>query len=347
MRNDAVSVAGGERPPLARRPKNPLPRAKSLIAEHGALGGIIPFLMIPVLFALSSFLIPGSATWNSMRAILLLSSMLGIASIGQTLVIMVGGIDLSIPAVVGMADVMVTVLNGDGWSFWASALLIAAFSLGIGIFNGSVSRLLNTHSLVVTLASSYIILGGVLAWTHASYTGTVPNWLVNASSVIGTTGPIPLPGATVVWLVFGIVVVGVEAATVFGRRLYAAGANRHAARLALGRPDRTWIAVFGISGLCAGVAGVLYGGFSGTADASVGDPLLFQTVTAVIVGGTSLLGGRGGVGRTMAGAVIVTQLTTLLLGIGLGTPMQEIFLGLLMVVLVAVYGREQHISARV
>ena len=162
MRNDSVFVAGDEGPAVDRRAQNALQRTKSLVAEHGALGGVIPFLMIPVLFALSSFLIPGSATWNSMRAILLLSSMLGIASIGQTLVIMVGGIDLSIPAVVGMADVMVTVLNGDGWSFWSSALLIAAFSLGIGIFNGSVSRLLNTHSLVVTLASSYIILGGVL-----------------------------------------------------------------------------------------------------------------------------------------------------------------------------------------
>jgi ribose transport system permease protein len=281
------------------------------------------------------------------RAILLLSAMLGIASIGQTLVIIIGGIDLSIPAVVGMADVLITQLNGDHWSFWAAAAVVVCASVVVGALNGGISRALNTHSLIVTLAMSYIVLGGILAWTHAQYTGTVPSWLVGASSVVGKTGPIPLPGAAVLWIGATAIVIAALYWTRFGRRVYTTGASPTAARLALWRPGRTWVGVFALSGLCAGLAGILYAGFSGTADASVGDPLLFQTVTAVVVGGTSLLGGRGGLGRTFAGAIIVTQLTTLLLGIGLGAPMQQTLLGVLMLVLVAIYGREAHVSARV
>ena len=322
-------------------------RRGAALNTRGLAAGGIAYLMIPLLFVVTALVIPGSATVNSTRAILLLSAMLGIASIGQTLVIIVGGIDLSIPAVVGMGDVLITQLNGDHWSFAAAAALVVAASVVVGAVNGAISRILNTHSLIVTLAMSYIVLGGILAWTHAQYTGTVPNWLVTASSVVGNTGPIPLPGAVVLWAVCAAIVIGVLYWTRFGRRVYAAGANASASRLALGRPTRTWIGVFALSGLSAGIAGVMYAGFSGTADASVGDPLLFQTVTAVVVGGTSLLGGRGGIGRTVAGAIIVTQLTTLLLGVGLGAPMQETLLGVLMLTLVAVYGREAHVSARV
>lgn len=309
--------------------------------------GGLAYAMIPILFGITAIVIPGSATLTSVRAVLLLSAMLGIASIGQTLVIIVGGIDLSIPAVVGMGDVLITQLNGEHWSFWGAAAVVVAASVVVGAVNGAISRVLNTHSLIVTLATSYIVLGAILAWTHAQYTGSVPAWLVGASSVVGTTGPIPLPGAVVLWVVVAAIVIAMLYWTRFGRRIYATGANATASRLALGRPSRTWIGVFALSGLCAGIAGILYAGFSGTADASVGDPLLFQTVTAVVVGGTSLLGGRGGIGRTLAGAIIVTQLTTLLLGVGLGAPMQETLLGVLMLVLVAIYGRESHVSARV
>jgi ribose transport system permease protein len=311
-----------------------------------ATGGLA-YAMIPILFGITAIVIPGSATLTSIRAVLLLSAMLGVASIGQTLVIIVGGIDLSIPAIVGMGDVMITQLNGEHWSFWGAAAAVVAASIVIGAVNGAISRVLNTHSLIVTLATSYIVLGAILAWTHAQYTGSVPAWLVNASSLVGTTGPIPLPGAVVLWAAVAAIMIAMLYWTRFGRRIYAVGASATASRLALGRPSLTWIGVFALSGLCSGIAGILYAGFSGTADASVGDPLLFQTITAVVVGGTSLLGGRGGIGRTLAGAIIVTQLTTLLLGVGLGAPMQETLLGLLMLVLVAVYGREAHVSARV
>ena len=312
-----------------------------------ALLSAIPFAIVPVLFVISGLVIPDYMSWGSVRTLLLLSALLGIPSIGQTGVIMIGGIDLSIPAIIGLADVAVTELAGYGLPFWQTALIVIAASVVIGLINGGLSLVLSVHPLVVTLATGYIILGGVLAWTHAQYTGTVPGWLVTASSVGGHVGPIPLPGSVLLWIVLIAAFLFLEAMTVWGKRFYAAGANRQAARLALARPDRIWLSTFVVSALCAAICGVLYAGFSGEADANVGQALLFQTVTAVVVGGTSLLGGRGGVGRTVGGALIVTELGTLLIGVGLGAPVQQIFLGGLMVVLVALYGREAHVSSRI
>jgi len=263
------------------------------------------------------------------------------------LTVIVGGIDLSIPSVIGLADVVVTQLYGDGWSFWLACLLILALALGIGAANAITSVVLRVHPLVITLGTGLIVLGGVLSWNHASTTGTVPSWLVTAVSVIGRTGPIPVPGVVILWAVASALTIAFQRRTRLGREIYASGANPIAARLARVRTTWAWTVVFAISAVFAAVAGVLLAGFSGSADATVGQPYLFETITAVVVGGTSLLGGRGGYGRTIVGVLIVTQLTTLLVGAGLGSDMQEALLGILVILLVVIYGREPHVSTRI
>ena len=91
---------------------------------------------------------------------------------------------------------------------------------------------------------------------------------------------------------------------------------------------------------------LLLTGFTGTADVSVGDPYLFTTIAAVVVGGTSLVGGRGGYGRTVLGVLILTEIQTLVLGKGGSTAAEEMFLGVVVVLLVAIYGRERYVGAR-
>ena len=107
-----------------------------------------------------------------------------------------------------------------------------------------------------------------------------------------------------------------------------------------------WVVVMAISAFFAGVTGILFAGFSGAGDAYVGTPYLFETLTAIVIGGTSLLGGRGGYGRTLAGVLAITQLTTLFVGAGFSESMQEALLGVVVVVLVGAYGREPSVSAR-
>jgi ribose transport system permease protein len=105
---------------------------------------------------------------------------------------------------------------------------------------------------------------------------------------------------------------------------------------------RTWVLTFAVSGLFAAAAGILLLGFSGGAFADVGQPYLFTTVAAVVIGGTSLLGGRGGYGLTVLGVFVLTVLSTVLVGVGLSAPGQQAVLGLIIVPMVALYGRDAH-----
>jgi ribose transport system permease protein len=312
----------------------------------GQLVGLAPYALVPALFVIGAVTIQGYASVSSVKSLLVLASLLGLATVGQTLAVIVGGVDLSIPATIGLADVMITQLYGYHWSFWLAFLLILGLAVAIGTANALISRGLQVHPLVITLGTGLIVTGGVLTWSHSALTGTVPGWLVNAVTAIGKTGPIPVPAVVLLWLVVSVLTIAFQRLTRLGRELYASGANPVAARLALVRTTWVWVVVFVISAVFAAVTGVLYAGFSGSGDVSVGDPYLFETLTAVVVGGTSLLGGRGGYGRSVVGVLTITQLTTLLVGIGFGSSMQEALLGVLVVILVGIYGREPHVSAR-
>jgi ribose transport system permease protein len=312
----------------------------------GRLASLVPYALVPVLFVIGALTIQGYASVASVKSLLVLASLLGIATVGQTLAVIVGGVDLSIPATIGLADVVITTLYGYHWSFWLALLLIIGIAVAIGIANAVVSLGLRVHPLVITLGTGLIITGGVQTWSHSALTGTVPSWLITSVTAIGKTGPIPIPGVVLLWLAIAALTIGFQRLTRTGRELYAAGANPVAARLALVRTTWVWVVVFVVSAIFAAVTGVLFAGFSGSGDVSVGDPYLFETLTAVVVGGTSLLGGRGGYGRSVAGVLTITQLTTLLVGVGFDASMQEALLGVLVVILVAIYGREQHVSAK-
>jgi ribose transport system permease protein len=317
------------------------------MARIKVVEAIAPYVVAMGLFLVMTITIPGFGSLTSVRSLLLLSSLLGIASIGQTLTIIVGGLDLSVAAVIGLACVIFTVAYGMGASL--SLLIPAVIIIGIvvGLINGLVSRLLNASSLIVTLATGTIIYGAIWASRHGDNRGSVPSWLTDTVSVVGTTGPIPLPGSVILWIVLSAIVIALERFSVLGRWTFALGANARAAQLAHVPSLRIWTTIFGISGGLAAVAGILLAGFSGAADPSVGDAYLFTTLSAVVIGGTPITGGRGGYGRTIAGCFIITELTLLLVGLGLDQPAQQVCLGILIILLVSLYGRQDHVRMQI
>ena len=319
----------------------------SLTSIRKMAGPAAPFVLAVVLFFVINLLIPGYASINSLLSLLLLSSLLGIASVGQTLTIVIGGFDLSIPAVIGLSNVLFALLFGAGWDAFSASVFILSVAVAIGLINGFASRYLQLNPLVVTLASGSIIFGAIWAGTHGEISGFVPDWLVNMVSVIGKTGPIPLPGSVVLWIAIAAAILFLERRTVLGRWVFAAGANPRAAELARVPMLAVWMGVYALSAFLAAVTGILLAGFSGAADPTVGQAYLFTTVAAVVVGGTPLTGGRGGYGRTIAGCLVVTELGTLLVGLGLDQAAQQIFLGVLIVGLVSLYGREPHLGMRI
>jgi ribose transport system permease protein len=303
--------------------------------------------LLVVIYLIGVANIDGFGGGSTFRSVLLLASFLGIAAAGQTLVILIGGIDLSIPFIVGAANVAVAQLSGKGMPFLLACLIVIVAATLVGMLNALISVRCKVHPLLVTLGVGTGLLGLVQWWTKGLPVGGAPNWLTSFVSIGANTGPIPVAPVVVLWIVVGLVVVFVLRRTVFGRRAYALGSAPEAARLALIRPLRIWLGAFAISGALAAVAGILQLGFTGSADASVGNSYLFLSVGAVVIGGTAIGGGTGGYGGTIVGALTLTLLTTVFVGLGLGDALQQTVLGAAIIVLVAAYGRNAHVRTRI
>jgi ribose transport system permease protein len=307
----------------------------------------ISIVLLIVIYAVGVAEIAGFGSQSTIRAVLLLSSFLGLAAAGQTLVILIGGIDLSIPFVVGAANVAVAQLAGKGVSFILACLIVIAGAALVGALNALISVRCRVHPLLITLGTGTALVGLVQWWTKGLPVGGAPNWLSSFVSIGANTGPIPVAPVVILWLVVAILFVFMLRRTVFGRRAYALGSAPEAARLALIRPQRIWTTAFAISAALAAVAGILQLGFSGSADASVGNSYLFLSVGAVVIGGTAIGGGTGGYAGTIVGALTLTLLTTVFAGLGLGDALQQTVLGAAIIVLVAAYGRRGHVRARI
>lgn len=307
----------------------------------------ISIALLIVIYAVGVAEIDGFGGQSTIRAVLLLSSFLGLAAAGQTLVILIGGIDLSIPFVVGAANVAVAQLAGKGMSFVLAIVIVLAAAGLFGALNALISVRCRVHPLLITLGSGTAIVGLVQWWTKGLPVGGAPNWLSSLVSIGANTGPVPVAPVVVIWLVLAILFVFLLRRTVFGRKAYALGSAPEAAALALIRPVRIWIAAFAISAVLAAIAGILQLGFTGSADATVGSPYLFLSVGAVVIGGTAIGGGTGGYTGTAIGALTLTLLTTVFAGLGLGDALQQTVLGLAIIVLVGAYGRGAHVRTRI
>ena len=305
------------------------------------------FCVAALLHLAGTVLIPGYSAPFAVRAMLVLASLLAVASIGQTLVVIMGGIDLSIPFVIGFANVVAAQLYGDGWNFFLVCGLVGMLAILIGGLNGLISRSLDIQPLIVTLGIGMVVQGLVLLWTAGFPSGSAPQAVSSFVSIGGSAGPLPVPWLVPSLAVLAALVVLVLERTPYGRRLYALGSNPGAAPLALIDPVRMWVITYAASAFFAAVAGVLLLGFTGSAYGDVGQPYLFQTIAAVVVGGAALVGGRGSYLGTIAGVLVLTEINTLLIGLGFQPSAVQAALGLIIVLLVSLYGRERHVSTTI
>ena len=304
-------------------------------------------LLAIALHVLGSIVIEGYSSEFTVRSMLVLASLLGVASIGQTLVVLIGGIDLSTPFAIGFANVVAAQLYGVGMNFVLVCVIVGVLALVIGAVNGALSSTLAIHPLIVTLGVGTAIQGAVLLWTAGFPAGSAPETVTKFVSIGGHAGPLPVPWLVPSFLVVIAIISVVLARTPFGRRLYAVGSNPSAAPYALISPRVVWTVTYALSALFAAAAGVLLLGFTGSAYGDVGQPYLFQTIAAVVIGGTTLVGGRGGLIGTAAGALVLIEINTLLIGLGLSPAMVEAALGVLIVALASLYGREPHVRATI
>ncbi len=294
-----------------------------------------------------TLLIPGYSAPFAMRAMLVIASLLAVASVGQTLVVILGGIDLSVPFLIGFGNVTAAQLYGQGIGFGWVILIVLGIAAAIGAINGALSRGLNIHPLILTLGVGMIVQGVVLIWTKGFPSGSAPPIVSATVSIGGHFGPLPVPAIVPGVAVLTLLVVLLLERTVFGRRLFALGCNPGAAPFAMINPLAMWTATFAISAVFSALAGILLLGFTGSAYGDVGQPYLFQTIAAVVVGGAALVGGRGNFLGTIAGALVLTEINTLLIGLGFKPAAVQAAFGLIILILVSLYGRERHLKTTV
>ena len=319
---------------------------------HGR-SAFIGLIVLLALIVISSFTIDGFLSSANIKAILLFAAFLGIACVGQTLVALMGGLDLSIPFVIGASNIGLLYLIGLHVPPFVALGMVLVLGAAFGFLNGLLSYRLQGQALILTLGTGFFIAGLVQILTSigSSFSGnvfgTVPEWLRNFAAMNGESFGLAVPPAILFWIVIALVVIIGLRYSAYGRQLYALGGNRLSARLIGISEFRFWTLAYAISGFSAALTGSLLLGWSGGGFIGVGDPYLFTTLAAVVIGGTSLLGGYGGYGFTVIGVLVLQVLTAFLIGIGLKYEWQQFIFGLLILPMVALYGRSPHIRSQV
>ncbi|HVF57098.1 MAG TPA: ABC transporter permease [Pyrinomonadaceae bacterium] len=267
---------------------------------YGALAALVLLVVVNLLVT------PNFADPNNFRNILLQVAPTVLVAMGMTLVIATGGIDLSVGSVMAIASAVAAVSLGSGVG--VAALLALAVALGVGTLNGALISGFRIQPIIVTLASLITVRGVAQVISNGGQLIPFSNPTFEYLGK-GFIGPLPVQ-VLVMLLVVGVAIFVVRM-TSFGRYVAAVGGNEAASRLAGVRVHRTKIAVYAISGLLAGLAGLIETARLGASDAQkVGLNIELDAIAAVVVGGTPLTGGRATIVGTLIGALIMQVLTT-------------------------------------
>jgi ribose transport system permease protein len=308
---------------------------------------VVQLVLLAVAFGYGAAALEGFSSATSIWSMLVLASLVGLAGVGQTVVVLIGGFDLSVAGFIVAGALVSTQLTVLYQIPFVMALVLLVFgAAALGGLVGYVCARFSIQPIIVTLAMGALVVGLLQVQTGGNVSGAAPQWLSTLTSPVAATFGLPVPPLLVLWLVIGLLMAGFLHRTAGGRRIYATGANPRAASLALVRTRRVWTLVFAFSAVAAGLAGVLLAGFAGSVDVTLGNPYLFQSLAAVIVGGTAF-GGPGDYTRTMLGAVLLTVLTTVLVGLGFTTADQQILYGVIILAAMTLYGRDRNLRDRV
>jgi ribose transport system permease protein len=265
------------------------------------------------------------------------SALVGIIAIGMTFVILTGGIDLSVGAILAVSGVTTAMLINQGMLLPAAGACGLLIGAAIGVVNGLGVALLKIQPFIMTLATMVAAQGLSLRLTNGGpeqFNGTDSLFtLMGSGDVLG------LPGPFVIFLVISVLGILALRYLPFGRFLYAIGGSMEAARLSGVRTNRVVVIAYAISGLCAGLAGVMTAARLGVGDPTAGSLSNLDAITAVVIGGTSLAGGIGGAVGTVFGALLLAVISNVMNLIGISPFDQQIVKGAVIVIAVLLAAR--------
>jgi ribose transport system permease protein len=266
------------------------------------------------------------------------ASFLGVIATGMMLVILLGQIDLSVPWAVAAGAMMACAAAAYGPAGVALAIPFGILcGVAIGVVNGFGVAYLRIPSMIITLATNAVAQGLMVVYTGGfspqdSATGAM-RYLATGFTIPG------VPNGVIIWALIGAAMVFVLTRTRFGRAVYGIGNRERAAYLSGIDTRRIVMIAFAVSGGLSAFGGVLLAGYASKAAQSMGDAYLLPSIAAVVLGGTSILGGRGSYLGTVAGVILITLLQSILSVMQMPEAGRQIIYGVVIVAMLLLYGR--------
>jgi ribose transport system permease protein len=294
-------------------------------------------LLVVLVLVAASLTIRGFGSFGHLRYILELSAVIGIVAAGQTLVILMGGIDLSAGSIMTVCAILLPVLSpAFDPTGLSGIMLILGIATLVGFGNGAGAAYLGVPPIIMTLAMATFLQGLlviVAGGSAVSVTNAAVIWL-------GQARPLGIPAGVILWLIVSAIVLVLIHRLPIGARFLALGANPIAARLSGVSVGRYALIVYALSGLLSGLAGILILGMNRQGYVGIGEPYVLTSIAAVVLGGTSILGGRGTYAGTIPGAILLVTTTALITVINASPGWRSIMFGTLILALLLISGRE-------
>ena len=295
-----------------------LKRSKSFFSLIGLIGLVI----------VASIIAPNFRTINNMITILRQASVLLILSSGLTAVLLTGGMDLSVGATAGLVGCICAQLIKSGVPIPVAFIIGILIGALIGFVNGLLVGLL--PSFIATYATNWVLTGLAVMVMNGAVIYDLPKNFTKLG--VGYVGPIPV--LVIIAAIIVVILYILLQKTTYGRQVYSYGSNAEAARYSGMPVKKIMISTFMICSICAGIAGMIITARLNAADAAMGEAYGLQTVAAVVIGGTSMLGGEGGVGGTLIGALILTIIVNVMNLKGVPSFAQPMVVGIVIIVMV-------------
>lgn len=316
-------ATGPGAPPVATTARRPRIAVRPLLQRNGLL------LFLVLLLLIFTAVRPEFLSQANIRNIFLSASVVGILAVGQTIVMLTGGFDLSVAKTAVFAGMVVALAAGAGPVAILLAVVAAAL---VGLVNGTLISRARVNPFVVTLGMFTILTSVALLVNDGGSVGGLPTWLAGVTSwnIVG------VPGIVFWFLTVAVLTHVLLAHTRFGRHVYAVGGNPEASRLAGIKVNRVLTLVYVLCSIAAGISGVLLTARLGTASPVALPAAELDAIAAVIIGGTRLAGGFGSVPRTVLGVIVLSALSSGMILLGISTYWQGLFKGAIIILAVGV-----------
>lgn len=321
-------------------PQAPEPSGRSAVDRLAVLRSqpVVPLLGLLLLLVLLLQLVrPGIVSPAWISTTILFATPLAILAAAQTLVMLTGGIDLSVASVASMAA-YVTATQSSRQGDLVAILLGLGAAVLVGLANGVGVGIFQVHPLIMTLGMGLVVVGFLTVYQVLAIASAAAVPAPLAALFSGTSFGF-FPNSLFLFLPLAALILFALRRTGYGRLLYAIGDNPTAARLSGVRAWQVLLVVYVISGFLAGLAGLALSGVAQSATIALAEVYLLPSVAAVVIGGTSIYGGRGGYGGSIVGALILTVLVTLLTVLEAPQPVRQILYGLIILAVAAAYAR--------